>query len=59
MIKILNNPEKAIVDFNDSRLEDMSSIEALNKITERYHNQGKKIHLIQFYFYIGMCYANK
>ena len=34
-----------IIDFAESRVVDMSAIEALNKITERYHKVGKKIHL--------------
>ncbi len=42
---ILNDPEEVIIDFKESRVVDMSAIEALNKITERYHKQGKKIHL--------------
>ena len=42
---ILNDPEEVIMDFKESRVVDMSAIEALNKITERYHKQGKKIHL--------------
>jgi SulP family sulfate permease len=31
--------------FKDSRVADMSGIEALNKLTERYHKAGKKLHL--------------
>lgn len=42
---ILNDPEEVIIDFKESRVVDMSAIEALNKITERYQKQGKKIHL--------------
>ena len=42
---VLNNPQDVIIDFAESRVVDMSSIEALNKITERYHKVGKKIHL--------------
>lgn len=41
----LNDPEEVIIDFAESRVVDMSAIEALNKITERYHKLGKKIHL--------------
>ncbi|MDN5203689.1 SulP family inorganic anion transporter [Fulvivirgaceae bacterium BMA10] len=40
-----NDPEEVIIDFAESRVVDMSAIEALNKITERYHKVGKKIHL--------------
>ncbi len=42
---ILNDPEKIIIDFKESRVVDMSAIEALNKITERYLKVGKKVHL--------------
>lgn len=42
---VLNDPEEVIIDFAESRVADMSGIEALNKITERYHLAGKKLHL--------------
>ncbi|GAB5474682.1 MAG: SulP family inorganic anion transporter [Maribacter sp.] len=42
---IQNDPEEVIIDFAESRIADMSGIEALNKITERYKKAGKKIHL--------------
>ena len=42
---ILNDPNEVIIDFAESRVVDMSAIEALNKITERYHKLNKKIHL--------------
>jgi sulfate permease, SulP family len=42
---VLNDPEEVIIDFKESRVVDMSAIEALNKLTERYHKQNKKIHL--------------
>jgi SulP family sulfate permease len=42
---VLNDPEHVIIDFAESRVVDMSAIEALNKITERYHKVGKKVHL--------------
>jgi SulP family sulfate permease len=40
---IANDPEEVIIDFAESRVVDMSAIEALNKITERYHKAGKKV----------------
>jgi len=40
-----NDPEEIIIDFKESRVVDMSAIEALNKITERYLKVGKKVHL--------------
>jgi SulP family sulfate permease len=42
---IQNDPEEIIIDFAESRVVDMSAIEALNKITERYQKVGKKVHL--------------
>lgn len=42
---ILNDPDEVVIDFKESRVVDMSAIEALNKITERYHKVGKKVHL--------------
>lgn len=42
---IQNDPDEVIIDFAESRVADMSAIEALNKITERYHKVGKKVHL--------------
>ena len=42
---VLNDPEEVIIDFAESRLVDMSAIEAVNKITERYRKVGKKLHL--------------
>ncbi|EAY27490.1 SulP family inorganic anion transporter [Microscilla marina] len=42
---VLGDPEEVIIDFAESRVVDMSAIEALNKITERYEKVGKKIHL--------------
>jgi len=40
-----NDPENVIIDFKESRVADMSGIEALNKITQRYAKLGKKVHL--------------
>ncbi|PIF00684.1 MAG: sodium-independent anion transporter [Maribacter sp.] len=42
---VQNDPEEVIIDFRESRIVDMSGIEALNKLTERYAKVGKKIHL--------------
>jgi len=42
---VLNDPDEVVIDFEESRVVDMSAIEALNKITERYQKVGKKIHL--------------
>jgi sulfate permease, SulP family len=42
---VINDPQEVIIDFKESRVVDMSAIEALNKITERYLKMGKKLHL--------------
>lgn len=42
---VLNDPKEVVIDFAESRVVDMSAIEALNKITERYNKLGKKVHL--------------
>jgi SulP family sulfate permease len=41
----INDPKEVIVDFYESRIVDMSAIEAVNKLTERYQKVGKIIHL--------------
>lgn len=43
--EVSTDPEEVIIDFRESRVVDMSAIEALNKLTERYKNAGKKLHL--------------
>ena len=42
---VAGDPEEVVIDFAESRVVDMSAIEALNKVTERYAKSGKKIHL--------------
>lgn len=42
---VMNDPKEVIIDFRESRVADMSGIEALNKITEKYRAAGKNLHL--------------
>ena len=42
---VLTDPEEVIIDFSESKVADMSGIDALNKLTVRYKNAGKKLHL--------------
>jgi sulfate permease, SulP family len=42
---VANDPAVVIIDFKDSRIADMSGIDALNKLTERYRQMGKTLHL--------------
>jgi SulP family sulfate permease len=39
------DPANVIVDLKDSRVADMSGIDALHKLTERYKKAGKELHL--------------
>lgn len=42
---VSNDPEEVIIDFKESRIADMSGIDAINKLTERYQKANKKLHL--------------
>ncbi len=42
---VLSDPQEVIIDFSESKVVDMSGIDALNKLTERYKNAGKILHL--------------
>ena len=39
------DPAEVVVDFRESRVADMSGIDALHKLTERYQRLGKTLHL--------------
>ncbi|MGA0074439.1 MAG: SulP family inorganic anion transporter, partial [Flavobacteriaceae bacterium] len=41
----INDPQEVVIDFKESRIVDMSAIEAVNKLTDRYLKQGKSLHL--------------
>jgi SulP family sulfate permease len=42
---VSGDPEHIVIDFLESRVSDMSAIEALNKVTALYDDAGKKVHL--------------
>jgi sulfate permease, SulP family len=42
---VSNDPTEVIIDFKESRIADMSAIDAVNKITERYAKLNKTVHL--------------
>ena len=42
---VANDPTEVVIDFQESRVADMSAIDALNKLTERYHRLGKTVRL--------------
>ena len=43
--EVSTDPTEVIIDFKESRVADMSAIEALNTLTQRYHKEGKKVKL--------------
>lgn len=40
-----DDPEQVVIDFKESRIVDMSAIDALDKLSKRYAQQNKKLHL--------------
>jgi SulP family sulfate permease len=42
---VANDPNEVIIDFKESRIADMSAIEAVNKLTERYAKLNKTVRL--------------
>lgn len=42
---VANDPNEVIIDFKESKITDMSAIDAVNKITERYAKVNKTVHL--------------
>ena len=40
---VLGDPDRVFIDFTESRVVDMSAIEALNSLTERYAKAGKHV----------------
>ncbi len=43
--EVQNDPNEVIIDFKESKVVDMSAIEAVNRLTERYKSAGKTLHL--------------
>lgn len=39
----MNDPEEVVVDFKESRIVDMSAIDAVDKLSKRYKQQGKTL----------------
>lgn len=42
---VQNDPAEVVIDFKESKISDMSAIDAVNKITERYASINKKVQL--------------
>ncbi|RZL30158.1 MAG: sodium-independent anion transporter, partial [Pedobacter sp.] len=43
--EVSEDPAEVVIDFKESKVSDMSAIDALNKLTERYKKAGKKLQL--------------
>ncbi|WP_417361955.1 SulP family inorganic anion transporter [Galbibacter sp.] len=43
--EVNNDPQQVVIDFKESKVVDMSAIDTLNKLTEKYRKEGKKVHL--------------
>ncbi|MGH1519969.1 SulP family inorganic anion transporter [Chryseobacterium sp. JK1] len=41
----MNDSDEVVIDFKDSRIVDMSAIDALDKLSRRYKQQGKTVYL--------------
>ncbi|WP_250255232.1 SulP family inorganic anion transporter [Chryseobacterium sp. Marseille-Q3244] len=41
----MNDPDEVVVDFKESRIVDMSAIDAVDKLSKRYKQQGKTVFL--------------
>jgi SulP family sulfate permease len=39
---VLNDPEEVVIDFRESKIADMSAIDAVHNLTERYAKEGKR-----------------
>ncbi len=42
---VVGDPNEVIIDFAESKIADMSAIDAVHKITERYAKENKTVHL--------------
>jgi SulP family sulfate permease len=42
---VAHDPAEVVLDFRESRVADMSALDALHKLTERYARAGKTLHL--------------
>ena len=42
---VSSDPWKVVIDFKESRIADMSAIDAINKLTKRYRELNKDLHL--------------
>ena len=42
---VANDPDEVVIDFKESRIMDQSAIEAINKVADKYMQEGKHVHL--------------
>ncbi len=45
LFEFKNDPKEVVIDFQNSKVMDHSAIEAINVVTEKYKENGKKLHL--------------
>lgn len=45
LFNVAEDPQDVVIDFYYTRVYDQSGMEAINKLTERYHAAGKRLHL--------------
>ncbi len=45
LFDVLNDPDDVVIDFYYTRVYDQSGLEAINSLTEKYTNCGKRLHL--------------
>ena len=45
LFEVSNDPNDVVIDFAESKISDMSAIDAVHKITARYAKENKKVHL--------------
>jgi len=45
LFDVANDPDHVVIDFKECKVFDMSGIDALNKLTEKYSSANKKLHL--------------
>lgn len=45
LLQVKNDPEKVIIDFSNANIKDMSALESLHKMTNKYAELGKTLYL--------------
>ena len=45
LFDLQNDPQDVVIDFTESRVWDPSDIDAIDKLADKYKEQGKKLHI--------------